>query len=250
MKNSKWLPFSIAMGVIVLMAGLLVTIKGRQVLGAPGVKVVQAPIYDPEGKVAGKQSVGLPENLPGAQSMALPITRDELTGLPKDTTFGRRAYQLVDGFLSEITVVLMGTDRSSIHQPQFCLVGQGWSITTNEVVTVRMDRPICYDLRVNKLTASRVVNNQGKTEVQHGLYVYWFVTKDKLSTGQGDRMWSMAKSLIFERILERWAYVSCFAICQPGQEDATFGHLAKLINLSVPEFQLTTGEPIAVAQNH
>jgi hypothetical protein len=39
-------------------------------------------------------------------------------------------------------------------------------------------------------------------------------------------------------VLQRWAYVSYFAICSPGQEDATFERMSRLIEESVPEFQL------------
>jgi hypothetical protein len=37
--------------------------------------------------------------------------------------------------------------------------------------------------------------------------------------------------------LQRWAYVSYFSICEPGQEDAVFARMEKLIAASVPEFQ-------------
>ena len=38
-------------------------------------------------------------------------------------------------------------------------------------------------------------------------------------------------------VLQRWAYVSYFAYCWPGQEDATFARMKQLIAASVPEFQ-------------
>ena len=39
-------------------------------------------------------------------------------------------------------------------------------------------------------------------------------------------------------VLQRWAYVSYFSVCEPGQEDATFARMEKLIAASVPAFQL------------
>jgi hypothetical protein len=44
--------------------------------------------------------------------------------------------------------------------------------------------------------------------------------------------------LLRTSVLERWAYVSYFAQCEPGQEDAAFERIKKLIAASVPEFQL------------
>ena len=44
-------------------------------------------------------------------------------------------------------------------------------------------------------------------------------------------------------MLQRWAYVSYFALCAPGDEDATFLRLSRLVAASVPEFQLAAGDP-------
>ncbi|MFL6112328.1 MAG: hypothetical protein ACJ786_13375 [Catenulispora sp.] len=38
-------------------------------------------------------------------------------------------------------------------------------------------------------------------------------------------------------VLKRWAYVSCFGICLPGQEESAYGRLKALITASVPQFQ-------------
>jgi hypothetical protein len=39
-------------------------------------------------------------------------------------------------------------------------------------------------------------------------------------------------------VLQRWAYLSYFAVCAPGQEDAAFERMKNLIVHSVPEYQL------------
>jgi len=48
-------------------------------------------------------------------------------------------------------------------------------------------------------------------------------------------------------VLQRWAYVTYFAVCAPGQEDAAYERLKKLIQTSVPEFQLTPKPAAPVA---
>ena len=48
----------------------------------------------------------------------------------------------------------------------------------------------------------------------------------------------LARDLLRHGVLQRWAYVSYFTICYPGQEEATFERMQKLITASVPEFQL------------
>jgi hypothetical protein len=51
-------------------------------------------------------------------------------------------------------------------------------------------------------------------------------------------LWRVPRDLLLNGILERWAYISYFSACEPGQEDATFERMKKLIAASVPEFQL------------
>jgi hypothetical protein len=48
----------------------------------------------------------------------------------------------------------------------------------------------------------------------------------------------LALNLLRTGVLQRWAYVSYFSVCEPGQEDATFARMEKLIAASVPAFQL------------
>jgi hypothetical protein len=71
------------------------------------------------------------------------------------------------------------------------------------------------------------------------VFVYWFVADGLLTARHTDRMWWMAKDLLSNGVLERWAYVMCFSACLPGQEDATFGRLKQFIASATPEFQLT-----------
>jgi hypothetical protein len=140
-----------------------------------------------------------------------------------------------------LNVVLMGSDRTSLHKPQFCLIGAGWRIDRTENVTVRIPRPQPYDLPVTKLTTSREGVVNGQTVPMRGLYVYWFVCDGAISgeDSGGQRMWWMAKELLRTGVLQRWAYVTCFAVCPPGQEEAAFKRMEQFLAAAVPEFQLT-----------
>jgi hypothetical protein len=172
------------------------------------------------------------------------ITPLENNWLPKDTLFGRRLYRGPDGFTAQVSAVLMGADRTSIHKPQFCLDGQGWRIFKTETVTIPMARPYPYDLRAMRLTADkRVINTNGQPMTLVGVYVYWFVADKLLTPYHGQRMWWMARELIQTGVLQRWAYVSYWAPCVPGQESAAFNRICDLIRVSVPEFQLAAGTP-------
>ena len=244
MKQRKWIVFGVALGMIAATMVYLAEIRGTQRLGAPGVRVGAVPLYSAKGVVVARQSVLLPETILGAKSTAEPITDVELNGLPKDTTFGRRRYRLGKDFAPVIGVVLMGTDRTSIHQPQFCLVGQGWTIDQTEQVPLHIEQPYPYDLPAMKLTTSmRLADANQNSRIIRGIYVYWFVSADKITADQGTRLWSIAKTMVEKRELERWAYITYFVPCLPGQEEATFGRLEEFIRASVPAFQVVTGQP-------
>ncbi len=81
-----------------------------------------------------------------------------------------------------------------------------------------------------------------------GLYVYWFVAADHLTANQGERLWSIARTMVGTGVLERWAYISYFVTCRPGEEEATMAYLEKFIRASVPEFQTVAGQPAAGLQ--
>ena len=215
-----------------------------QMLGKPGLQLAQMELYNEVGEVVRTNGVALPIKVIDCTSKQTPVTQAELDWLPDDTTYGRRRYTFSDGTWIENSVVLMGQDRTSIHKPEYCLPGQGFTIDTREVVTVPITQPHSYDLPDMKLTTSKTALDRNGREVPlRGVYIYWFVADGKLATHHLDRMWMMTQGLLSDGVLQRWAYVTYFAICSPGDEEATFEKMAKFIAESVPQFQTTVGKP-------
>ena len=68
-----------------------------------------------------------------------------------------------------------------------------------------------------------------------------FRDQKQQTTSHEQRIWWLTRDLLTTGVLQRWAYISYFAVCLPGQEDATFEKMKKLIAASVPEFQLPPG---------
>jgi hypothetical protein len=222
-------------------------------LGTPGVKVSNAPLYGEKSNVVAKVSVALPEQVPGFvldNPSHTPISQMELSVLPLDTTFGRKRYLADDRsqFNVQINAILMGTDRASIHPPQFCITGQGWQITSTELIDIPIKKPVPYNLKAMKMNTSIGVRTRdGKTAELHGIFIYWFVADGLLTPSRGERMWLIARELLTHGKLDRWAYISYFSTCFPGQENATFERLRSFITATVPEFQITTGTPERVS---
>jgi len=231
-KRAQWIVAGVALALMAGGAGALVRMKAGHRLGAPGVKT--QPIPD-----SVRLEVLLPERVADFDSQPVETTAEVLNTLPPDTSFGQRRYQAPDGFETLLNVVLMGTDRTSLHQPQFCLTGGGWHIDREEVTQVRINGRPPYDLPAMKLTTSREATVNGQTVPLRGLYVYWFVCDGAYTARHGERMWWMARELLRSGMLQRWAYVTCFSVCAPGGEEATYRRMEQFLSAAVPEFQLT-----------
>lgn len=239
MNSRSWRILAAVMALMVLTAGALLRLRAGQKLGNPGLKLAAQPLFDPNGRLVATNSVHLPEVVLDYTSQLQPVTSQELNWLPRDTTYGRRRYVAPDQFWLDMSVVLMGSDRTSIHKPQYCLEGQGFAIDDAEPIQVPVVGSAPYEIPVMKLTTSRQVTINGQQVEVRGLFLYWFVAEHQLTASHGERMWWMARDLIRRRTLERWAYVTCFAICLPGQETATLERMKRFVTAAVPEFQET-----------
>jgi len=239
MTRQKTILFVVALVLIGSTAGLLAHLRTNQKLGSPGVTTVPCKEADADGI---KVEVVLPEQVLGFGSEIIPIDQMVVDFLPKDTSYGQRRYRAPDGsFETILNVVMMGTDRTSLHKPQFCLGGQGWVIddSLSSKVEIPVQKPAPYNLPVMKLVTTKQVTVDGHPVSARGLYVYWFVSHEGVTASHTDRMWSMASHMLHTGVLQRWAYVSCFSVCQPGREEETFERMKKFIAAAVPGFQLT-----------
>jgi hypothetical protein len=242
MSRQSWAILVVVLGLVGATAGLLVSLRSTQKLGQPGLKLAAQRIYDEQGQVIGTNCVCLPERVLDYESSSVPVQQVEYKWLPNDTTYGRREYKAADGFRALLSVVLMGTDRTSIHKPEYCVTGQGWVIRQKEEAKIVVERPHLYELPVMKLTlVGQARGADGRAVVLSGVYVYWFVDDRHLTADHKQRMWWLARDLVCTGTLPRWAYVTCFAVCLPGQEDATFARMKRFMAAAVPEFQLTAG---------
>lgn len=224
---------------LVIIAGVAVMLsqaRAHERLGEPGIK---------SRAIAGEinRELILPDTPPGYTSEIVTNSDSLLRNyLPRDTSFQVRAYRGTNGFFSELSVVLMGADRSSIHNPEICMPSQGWTIDSSQtsVEKIPMNSPRPYDLTVNRLISTKVVQDaSGKSQTLRGIYVYWFVDGSHYTEKSWKwKVWFIPRDLVLNGVLERWSYISLFSSCLPGQEAATFEQMKQLIRTVVPQFQL------------
>ncbi len=231
MKNQRWLLLLLACALMAGAAGMLVRLKSFQKIGKPGINATPIP-----GGLMMK--LDLPERVLDFTSTNIPESATELDYFPKDTSYIRRLYQSPDGFAATATVILMGADRTSIHKPDYCLPGQGWDIRSKETARLTIAGTAPYELPVSKWVVSNSLQTpDGRKETVSGVYVFWFVADGEETPSHYQFMRRLALDLLSKAVWQRWAYVSYFCMCEPGQEDAASARMGKLIAAAVPEFQ-------------
>jgi exosortase len=162
----------------------------------------------------------------------------ERTILPPDTGFSRKLYLnlQVPGQRVLLSVVLSGRDRTSIHRPELCLVGQGWTIDSSS--RHRFGYPGGPDRGFDATVLAvhrNVTTSQGACSVPE-LVVYWFVGDDRVVATQGGRMLYDAWTRLFRGRSPRWAYVFLQTGAGDGAE-AGLGRIQSILSLALPSFQ-------------
>lgn len=152
--------------------------------------------------------------LPGFTSERREPGEAELSTLPGDTSIEKRVYTAEDGAAFQVTLVIGGRSKSSIHRPELCLPSQGFLMTDPHTILVGET-----DWRV-------IVLDGGKGRPSSG-FAYTFFNQEGFRTSSHIRrifkdVWDRS---LYGRI-DRWAMVTVFATVTDDASLAAF--LAKL----------------------
>ncbi len=163
--------------------------------------------------------------------------------LPPDTRFSYKIYRSLrdPNDMLQIMIVLSGADRSSLHKPEICLPGQGWSTPPGEVRHISLPEMSSGDLPVTTLRISRKNRlPDGSEQEARALFTYWFVGSEDVVASHWERQWLTATNRLFHLKFDRWAYVAVLApVTKPGQtgEDAAWQRTQDFARRAVPQFQ-------------
>jgi hypothetical protein len=240
MKNQE---FKIAAVAIALMVACVAVIQyGKPRLGNPGVVMEKVPLTNELGGVVREERVRFPANVPGYVAADGAIYKTETEALPKDTSFGRKIYiDRENRSVMQFSAVGMKTDRTSIHLPQICVLAQGWQIVKSEIIEIPVANPAPYKLAATCLTLSKTIQDSaGNSFPVSGLYVYWFVSENRLVARQPEALWNITKDLLTSGTLHPFAVLSCIANCNPGEEGVLLQRMKRLIASVAPETQATS----------
>ena len=188
----------------------------------------------------GMNPVALPAYLGTAwEAQPAEVTAVEREVLPVDTGFSRATYVSLHSLNERVllSIVLSGRDRSSIHRPEICLVGQGWTIVgrTMHLFT----RPDAPGVRV-PATVLRIerefTDPRGRKVRVPALFAYWFVGADKVVASNTGRMFHAALDRLRHLQAHRWAYVVAQTLATDG-EAAALARIQAVLDGTLPVFQ-------------
>jgi hypothetical protein len=219
--------------------------KGVIVLGL-ALLTVAACLWVPPEQPGGEAGVvmELPDRIGSLLAFPEKVSVAELQILPSDTTFARKTYGLpgsdrLDRILCSI--VLSGREKRSIHRPERCLPGQGWTIRNSQVIPVALDSG--HPLSVMALLLERPVHlPDGRSLSLRSYYLYWYVGNQVTTPYSFERVLLTNWDLVRYRLNQRWAYVIVSAYITQGirpdghDPEQTLDLLKQFIHDSVPSF--------------
>lgn len=176
------------------------------------------------------------------------VTAVERELLPPDTGFSRKNYVAVADPSKQVflSVVVSGRDRTSIHRPELCLVGQGWTITGATEQVFRFSTGGARagaapggesTFSATVLRVRREVTTGGARVVVPQLVAYWFVGGEAVVATHGRRLALDAWNRVTRARADRWAYVLLQTDASDG-EAAALARMQAVLGDTLPAFQL------------
>jgi exosortase len=228
-------------------------LRAAMVLGL-SVLAVSACAYAPQmqgGEQAGV-TLHLPERVTVFTSQQGKPDKVELDNLPTDTEFAKRSYFTADATdesrdIAHVSIVLAGSERRSIHRPEVCLTGQGWSIIGTRTLPISLSNG--HTLHVKDLSIERQQRMpDGSNQKLRAHYVYWFVGTDTTTPSHFRRIWLSTWDSVFRNVNHRWAYPSIMAMVTEDlspsvsherhrTDEQTVNLITHLIQELAPQFQ-------------
>jgi exosortase len=209
--------------------------------------------FSPE--VRAGDSSGVVMNLPTALGRYLgqPLEKDsaEKELLPADTQMIKMQYRSPgvseDRDVAQVTLVLAGAERRSIHRPEVCLDGQGWTLLDAKVVPVEISPGKILEVK-DLLVEREIRPKNGERKMLRAHYFYWFIGTDVSTPSNAMRIWLSTWDNMARNVNHRWAYASVTVWVtenlspeesgQRRRDDAQSMRLAEdLIQQTTPHFQ-------------
>ncbi len=208
----------------------------------------------------GINPVALPDYLGTAwEGQPADITPIEREVLPPDTGFSRKNYVSLHNLNDRVylSIVLSGRDRTSIHRPEICLVGQGWTIRDrtahafawpaaakpSAVAEAKADKTAGLFTKPYAAIPATVLHidhefttKQGQKVKVPALFAYWFVGADRVVATHWERILYTSLDRLRHLQAHRWAYVVVQTTALDG-DAAALNRIQSILDGTLPLFQ-------------
>ena len=157
----------------------------------------------------------------------------EFSLLPRDTSLHKAVYVATNRPSFVTSIVISSRERSSIHRPEVCLVGQGSELVHAFVhESPRAEGP---PLRVTVLElVRRVPRADGEATEVPTYFAYWFAGPRRRETpSHYTRMAWMAYDRVVRGEASRWAYIAVGG-SRSAQDRAYLGELDRFLRELAP----------------
>ena len=169
----------------------------------------------------GRDPVNLPEFI-GTEwiGQRVEVTRAEREVLPPDTGYSRRNYVSVEDRSRQVflSIVLSGRDRSSIHRPELCVIGQGWNIVDRTDSSLQVGPNLALPVTLLRVEREQTGRSGQRVKVSCWL-AYWFVGRDTAVASHSEMIWRSSLDRLLHFRGDRWAYVVAQTPVSPDAED-------------------------------
>lgn len=173
--------------------------------------------FSPQPK--GGDEIGIRADLPMVAGSFVgesePPGEKERALLPADTIIVKREYRtpgrpIDKRDLAHAALVIAGNDSRSIHRPEVCLDGQGWTITSSQVREVNLLSGEVLGVRDLAIEREVLLDNGTKLPLR-AHYVYWFTGADVTTPSNLERQLISLRDSVLRNVNHRWAYPSVMA---------------------------------------
>lgn len=146
------------------------------------------------------------------------LSEEEKEWLPVDTEAVRGSFEPLSDFtrrrsgtaLLRVGVILAGSDSRSLHRPEVCMPGQGWTIVNNGGEDRTIDLGELGSLTVRVLKMQQEVQIGGEKHMVHSQYWYWWEGPDDHTSSSIVRTLLQMRGALLANRSSRWAYPSVF----------------------------------------
>lgn len=170
----------------------------------------------------------------------IPVDPGAKASLPPDTEFICRSYRAkgapaLGRDQIGLMIVISSKDKRSIHRAESCMASQGWTLQSQQTLSLPCEHVPGGKLSVRSLLMERPArDSRGNLVRRQTVVVYWYAAlPDRLTSSEYRRLATMFYDRLFGGTNFRWSYVLISKLVEQGRNPAD---VAKELERFVTEF--------------